>query len=362
MERVGPESQVLEDDDANDANNDEFSCPCHSTCPPPQSKGCDSVGDSQVEDLGEAISFSLNPRHSYVMKEEGVKTGIHANKLAKHALEIEKEDQEFQEPFYKDMEMPGSLSEDEDYSWTSRLPVHQRSHVLQTARMPLYGSYDSFQCSTGKHLGMDDLAPRAHASDPYLGYSECTREGEPHMQQEQAIGDREFPCLQLTCDVLKEENATLKMVVRSLKSSLEIQVQRVQSLERQLKASLEKEERETQEQQSFLQQTEWSLQLMTQRALEAESNVEKLKLAIFILQEELESSQVENENLRAGQTTDLGAVKQNIDFALQNLHQIITGANWSIKQLTSGAESLRFVADVLKSTGKISEVEAEEEL
>ncbi|NXW43225.1 SDCG3 protein, partial [Nyctiprogne leucopyga] len=111
----------------------------------------------------------------------------------------------------------------------------------------------------------------------------------------------------------------------------------------------------------FLQQTEWSLQLMTQRALEAESNVEKLKLAIFILQEELESSQVENENLRAGQTTDLGAVKQNIDFALQNLHQIIMGANWSIRQLTSGAESLRFVAEVLKSTGKISEVEEEEE-
>ncbi|NXV29774.1 SDCG3 protein, partial [Rissa tridactyla] len=111
----------------------------------------------------------------------------------------------------------------------------------------------------------------------------------------------------------------------------------------------------------FVQQTKWSLQLMTQRALEAESNVEKLKQEISILQGELESSKVENENLKAGQTTDLGAVKHNIDFALQNLHKIIMGANWSVRQLTLGVESLHFVAEVLESTGKISEVEAEKE-
>ncbi|NXT90055.1 SDCG3 protein, partial [Anhinga rufa] len=111
----------------------------------------------------------------------------------------------------------------------------------------------------------------------------------------------------------------------------------------------------------FVQRTEWSLQLMTQRALEAESNMEKLKQEIFILRGELETSKVENENLRAGQATSLGAVKHNIEFALQNLHKIIMGANWSIRQLASGAESLHFVAEVLKSTGKISDVEAEKE-
>ncbi|NXS44120.1 SDCG3 protein, partial [Balaeniceps rex] len=111
----------------------------------------------------------------------------------------------------------------------------------------------------------------------------------------------------------------------------------------------------------FVQRTEWSLQLMTQRALEAESNVEKLKQEIFILQGKLESLKVENDDLRASQMTDLGAVKHNINFTLQNLHRIITGANWSIRQLTSGVESLHVVAEVLKSTGKISEVEAEKE-
>ncbi|NXN47028.1 SDCG3 protein, partial [Rhinoptilus africanus] len=111
----------------------------------------------------------------------------------------------------------------------------------------------------------------------------------------------------------------------------------------------------------FVQQTKWSLQLMTQRALEAESNVEKLKQEISVLQEELASSKVEKENLKAGQTTSLGAVKRKVDFALQNLHKIIAGANWSIKQLTLGAESLHFVTEVLESTSNISEVEAQKE-
>ncbi|NXH10881.1 SDCG3 protein, partial [Bucco capensis] len=106
----------------------------------------------------------------------------------------------------------------------------------------------------------------------------------------------------------------------------------------------------------FVQQTERSLQQMTRRALDAESNMERLKQEIFFLREKLETSKAENENLRAGQTTDLGAVKHNIDIALQNLYKIIKGANWSIKQLISGAELLCFVAEVLKSTGNISEV------
>lgn len=365
MERVCPESQGLEDDDDDDDDNDdEFSYPCHSSRTPPQCKSHDSSGDSQVEDLGEPIPFSLNPRHSYTVKAEGVKNRIYAKTLAKHALELEEEAQEFQEPFYKDTEMRGSLSEDEDHSWTRtyHLPVHQRLHVSRAASTAPCTPYDSFQSSVGKHLGMDVFAPWAHTSDPYLGYPECTRGAEPHMLHEEAIGDREFPSLQLTYDVLREENAMLRRVVRSMQSSWESQACTVRRLEGQLKASLAKEKREAQELQSFVQRTEWSLQLMTQRALEAESNVEKLKQEIFILQGELESSKVENENLKAGQTTDLGAVKHNIDFALQNLHKIMTSANWSIRQLASGAESLHFVAEVLKSTGKISEVEAEKEL
>jgi len=178
------------------------------------------------------------------------------------------------------------------------------------------------------------------------------------MLPEEATEDREFPSLQLTNDVLREENAMLRKVIKSMQGSLESQACTVRRLERQLKASLDKQKTEIQELQSFAQRTEWSLQLMTQRALEAESNVEKLKQEVSILQQELESSKVENENLRAGQMTNLGPVKHNIDFAVQSLHKIILGATWSIGQFASGLESLHFLADVLQSTSKISEDEA----
>ncbi|NXX13444.1 SDCG3 protein, partial [Podargus strigoides] len=111
----------------------------------------------------------------------------------------------------------------------------------------------------------------------------------------------------------------------------------------------------------FIQRIESNFQLMTQRALKAESNMEKLRKEIVILQGQLESSKMENKNLRAGQPTDLRAVEHNIDIALQYLHKVMMGANCSIRQLTSGVKSLHFVAKVLKSTGKISEVEAEKE-
>ncbi|NXR09030.1 SDCG3 protein, partial [Semnornis frantzii] len=111
----------------------------------------------------------------------------------------------------------------------------------------------------------------------------------------------------------------------------------------------------------FVHQTEWNLYLMTQRALKAESNMEKLREEISVLQRELESSKAENENLKADQTMDMKAVKHNIDFALQNLHKILMGANPLISQLASGAKSLHFVAEVLRSTGRISKAEEEKE-
>ncbi|XP_035203873.1 endosome-associated-trafficking regulator 1-like [Oxyura jamaicensis] len=367
MERACPEPQDLEDDDDDDddEDNDDYRYAFHSMHPPPQCKSRDSSGDSQLEDPGGPVPvpFPLKPRHSCVVK-EGEKNRMYAKRLARHVLELEEDARDFQEPFYKETEASGSLSEEEDDSWsrTYHLPMHRRPHVPHAASSSPRSPYDSFQHGTSKHLGTEAFALWAHASDPHLTYPEHGRAAEPHMQQEEAVGDRELPSLQLTYKVLRDENNVLRRMVRSMQSSLESQARTVRSLERRLKASLVKEEREAQGLQTLVQQAERSLQLMTQRALEAESNVEKLKQEMIVLQGELETSKVENENLRAGQTTDLGAVKHNIDFALQSLHKIISGANLSIRQLVSGAESLNFVAELLKSTGKISDVEEEKDL
>ncbi|MBZ3875741.1 Serologically defined colon cancer antigen 3-like protein [Sciurus carolinensis] len=68
----------------------------------------------------------------------------------------------------------------------------------------------------------------------------------------------------------------------------------------------------------------------------------------------------QNEALRSGQGASLTVVKQNTDVALQNLRVVINRAHASIKQLVSGAETLNFVAEILKSTDRFSEIKDEE--
>lgn len=98
MERVCPESQVLEDDDDND---NELGYSCHSACPPPQSKSYESLSDDQVEDLGEAIPFSLNSKHSHTVKGAGEKNRVYAAKLARCAQELEEKLRSFRHHFTK---------------------------------------------------------------------------------------------------------------------------------------------------------------------------------------------------------------------------------------------------------------------
>uniref|UniRef100_A0A8C9ELS8 Endosome-associated-trafficking regulator 1 n=1 Tax=Pavo cristatus TaxID=9049 RepID=A0A8C9ELS8_PAVCR len=348
MERACAEQQSLEEDDDGDNDNEEFGYTCPLAHPPPP---CMSLGDG--DELGDA-EFSFKPGHPCMVKDDGEKNRIYAKRLARHALELKENAQEFEEPFYKDSEISGSPFEEEDSSWTRtyHLPVHQRKHASRAANVSPCGSYDSYQ--------HDTFSLWAQPSDPYLSSLEHTRGAEPHKWHEESIGDQEIPSLRVSYRELWEENNKLSRMVRSMQGSLESQVHSMRSLERRLKASLAKEERRAQGLQALNQQTERSLQLMTQRALEAENHVEKLKQEMLLLQGELESSKMKNESLRAGQSMDPEVVKHNVDFALKNLQKIIAGANWSIKQLVAGTESLNFVTEILKSTGKISDAGAEE--
>uniref|UniRef100_A0A670IPU9 Endosome-associated-trafficking regulator 1 n=1 Tax=Podarcis muralis TaxID=64176 RepID=A0A670IPU9_PODMU len=88
-------------------------------------------------------------------------------------------------------------------------------------------------------------------------------------------------------------------------------------------------------------------------------DVEKMKQEMCFLQAELTCYKVENENLRSGQTSNMGAVKQHVEIALQNLLRVTNHAHATIHQLVFGAETLTLVADLLKSVGRMSEVEEE---
>lgn len=185
MMMVYPESQGLQgddDDDGDDDNSEESENSYHSELPSPLCKSSDSTDDNQTEDMGEPTSFSLTAGHSYTVKDKQVE-------LAKHALELEEEDQKFQEPFYKDMGMSDSLAGDEEASLTYQFPGHQRLPALRKTRTAPSGFHDSFQHSSGQPLGTEDIATQAHASD--VGHRESTTGVEPHVLHEEDGEDRE---------------------------------------------------------------------------------------------------------------------------------------------------------------------------
>ncbi|OXB77521.1 UNVERIFIED_CONTAM: hypothetical protein H355_015813 [Colinus virginianus] len=354
MDRACTGCQSLEEEgDDDDSDNDEFRCTFPLAHPPTL---CMRLCDTQLGEPDGPVPPSFNPSNHCTVKDDREKNRIYAKRLAKHALELK---DDAQEPFYKDLEKSDTLSEEEDSSWTRtyHLPVHQRKQTSRAASALLCDSYDSNQYGTGKHTGSDPLSPCAHLIDPLLSSLENIKGAEPHSQQEESIGDREIPSLQVPNRVLREENNKLRRMVQSMQGCLESQAHSMCSLESRMKASLDKEKRRAQRLQALNQQMDHSLQLMTQRALEAENHVEKLKQEMVLLRGELETFKVENESLRVGQSTDLEVVKHNVDFALENLQKILVGANWSIKQLVAGTELLNFVSEVLKSTGKISDAE-----
>ncbi|XP_067415052.1 endosome-associated-trafficking regulator 1-like [Emydura macquarii macquarii] len=373
LERACPHSRGLDNEEEEEPI---CSYPHHPPPPPVHAKSLISPGVNHQEDPEGAISFSLKgfakPKNRGMVKEEESKTRMFAKKLARHKLDLEGESLspealglslEFQEPFYKDLEMVDPLSDDEEDDWSGSFhhPALEKAHKSRFTSMRPCSPHDSLYHNTARQLGIEAFAPWLHPGDMYVSCTAHDKATESCALREESIGDREFPSLQLSYEELKEENSMLRRKIKSIKSFSESQTRLVRKLERRLRAGVVKEEKEAQGLESILQQAERNLQSMTQRVQKAESSVAELKQEMSLLRVELESSKVENDTLRAGQSASLEAVKQNVDIALQNLRRVIANAHLSIKQLVSGAEMLHFIADLLKSIDKISEVKKEDD-
>lgn len=415
MMMVYPKSRGLEGDDDDDDDDyddsEESGNSCHSELHSPSCKSSDSTGDSQTEDPGEPSTFSIIPGHSCMVKDKQVG-------LAEDTQAPEEEDQEFQQPFYRDTGMSDNTAGHEEPGLTCHPPGHQRLPAFQKATTARRGFWSSFQHSSGQRSGTKGTAPRALGSD-----TESTTGAE---SQEGDSGDREPPTLQPSYDELRrqnsalrwenstfrQENKTLRNVnfvlvsensalrqmfkelnkdsaglveedvvlrkeynvlrkhyerlsgenaalrmdnarVRStfntFQDSLKKQAVVVSRLHDHLKASHAERERKTQELQSLVQQTECHLQLMTQRALDAETNVERLKQKIFILQGQLERCKLWNENPRTGWP---GSGEAQPRFQQAKPPRAHDGQNW-LPQAAPPSGMLPVVAEVLESTRKI---------
>ncbi|XP_030214931.1 endosome-associated-trafficking regulator 1 isoform X4 [Gadus morhua] len=153
---------------------------------------------------------------------------------------------------------------------------------------------------------------------------------------------------------LQEENMVLRRSVSDLHKSSSAYKERIQQLSEELIRRGHEEEKEAQALESMVHSVEQNLQLMTKRAVKAESGVSKLKQELQQLQGHMEIIKLENERLLAEQLETMKTMKQNARTAADYLGKTATQARSSIKQLLGEAENLHLVSQLLQSIDKIS--------
>ncbi|KAG8447514.1 hypothetical protein GDO86_014860 [Hymenochirus boettgeri] len=264
---------------------------------------------------------------------------------------------EFQETFFKEPTLYDDLQEEEEDYWSGSYhpSVIEHAHIAKD-----YSPGSSYGESYGHSAGdasCDGLftewqqacvaAPTAGLYIKSENYLSNTKNSEE---------DVRIHTLRISCEELQEENDHLKSKICELQEQNENQSKTVKYLERKLEEKILEEQKEAQDLESMVQQVEKNLEMMTKRAAKAEGSVNKLKQEVALLQIQLSTYKAENESLRLGETAGMNAVKQNANLALENIHKVVIGAQSSIKQLLSGAESLNLVADLLRSIDKIAEI------
>ncbi|XP_009003729.1 endosome-associated-trafficking regulator 1 isoform X16 [Callithrix jacchus] len=332
--------------------------------------------DDKFEDLEEANPFSfkefLKTKNLGLSKEDPA-SRIYAKEASRHSLGLDHNSPisqtgayglEYQQPFFKDPTGASDLldeEEDEDTRWSG---AYLPSAMEQThpERLPA-GTYLSFLSTPAELSGPESLPPWA-LSDTDSRVSLASPAGSPSADfaaHGESLGDRHLRTLQISYEALKDENSKLRRKLNEVQSFSEAQTEMVRTLERKLEAKMIKEESDYHDLESVVQQVEQNLELMTKRAVKAENHVMKLKQEVNLLQAQVSNFQRENEALRCGQGASLTVVKQNANIALQNLRGVMSGAQASIKQLVSGAETLNLVVEILKSIDRISEITDEED-
>ncbi|XP_078082327.1 endosome-associated-trafficking regulator 1 [Mustelus asterias] len=276
---------------------------------------------------------------------------------------------------------PSLEDEDDDWSETYQPAVIEAAHefgfsdtLCGVSYMPLTLSpaelpqQDSAQLTSSEWLveegGAEEGEEEEEEEDCIFGNKTSQprppyNEPEPPRDHFDLVGEVLYQSQLLTNEKLLEENAKLRKENKEAKQLVKSHVQRTKRLEEELERRKIKEEKETRALESMVQQVEENLQLMTKRAMKAENTVTKLKQEFVLLQAELEQWKSENERLRSEDSVALNSAKSNARVASEYLMKAAHGAESSVRQLLSGAETLRLVSDLLRSIDKISELPAQ---
>ncbi|XP_053551545.1 endosome-associated-trafficking regulator 1 [Bombina bombina] len=309
-------------------------------------------------------TFSKDTKHSSMLLPGSSSRSVH--KESYNSLNLE-----YKDTFFKDPTMCEDLldededddDEEEEESWCASYQpsVIESNHDASSGSSPNGTFNDYFGYSANKVSVAEQYPPWDFPSSKiYVPTSAPGSQAESHLDTiKDSPADLQFHNLKLTHQELQEENAYLKRKMVKLKELNQHQFEKIKILEMNLEEKILKEEKEARDLESMVQQVENNLQMMTKRATKAENNVTKLKQEVALLQIQLNTYKSENEALRKGETAGMNAVKQNASLALENLHKVVSGAQSSIKQLLSGAETLNLVGELLRSIDKIAEIHEE---
>uniref|UniRef100_H0XLI9 Endosome-associated-trafficking regulator 1 n=1 Tax=Otolemur garnettii TaxID=30611 RepID=H0XLI9_OTOGA len=334
--------------------------------------------DDKLKDL-EAANPSLTEflkAKNLSLSKEDITSRIYSKEASRHSARLDHNPAakqpvvgyglEYQQPFFKDPKGANDLldeEEEEDDRWTgSHLPssMEQTHSARIAAGTPPGSTYLPFFPTPLKGMGPEYL-PSGALSGADAPVSPAGSPDTDLAAHGESLGDWHLRTLQTSYEALQDENCKLRRKLSEVQRFSETQTEMVRTLERKLEAKMIKDKINYHDLESVVQKVEQNLELMTKRAVKAETHIMKLKQEVHLLQAQVSDFKHENEALRSGHSTSLNVVKQNTDVALENLHVVMNSAQASIKQLASGAETLNLVAEILKSIDKISEVKEEEE-
>ncbi|KAF7687324.1 hypothetical protein HF521_014552 [Silurus meridionalis] len=316
------------------------------------------------------------------------------NKTSKKKLIIEddepKEDGEELNPFsfkefikskhqhpctIKPVEPDGLCSVEDEYKYTTAFEPSQKAHFFTDPSL-LEQSFDykpedewteSYQPSTIKDahdLGLSGVLDcsllSCVAEDETLNEWELEEDISPQhhfprRNTDSYEGDEETSLIDLTFHAKKGSTENGISYQQKLRDE-NAQLRKIRQLTDELHNRNLQEEKEAKALESMVQSVEENLQLMTKRAVKAESNLSKLKQDVQQLQSQLEAYRCENERLRAGETAALCSMRQNAQVASKYLLKAAQDAETSIKQLLAGRETLCLVSEMLSSVDKITEI------
>ncbi|XP_041377138.1 endosome-associated-trafficking regulator 1-like [Gigantopelta aegis] len=153
---------------------------------------------------------------------------------------------------------------------------------------------------------------------------------------------------------VRKENEDLRLELEQVKHLAQSESNRVTELIKRMERQHQKEVDETNVLERAVMQVEENLVTTTQRAVQAETAVTRLKQEIKTLQHQISSLQAENKLLSSGDR-GLAEIRERTKYASEQLASSAKIGEQQIKQLQSGVENLRLLSQVLASVDKIKD-------